>query len=295
MQLELMWGRMRRSLLRRLWPGYVRRMQQARHGVPGGCPIDPIDSRDVKYWKNQSTYYWDAADDPFRWRDSLPFVRVGLAELILIGGLFATLTAVLVWLWWPAAVVTGICTALIVWFFRDPRREVPTEPGAVVAPADGLVVSIREVDEPDIGPAIEIGIFLSIFDVHINRSSIAGRVLEVTYRPGRMLNALRPESARENERTEILIEQNCAPYRLIRIRQITGAIARRIVCWVAPGDELRRGERFGMIKLGSRTEVVIPKSDDLEIVVEKGQRAKAGETLFARYRGCIDPEAVADG
>ncbi len=283
MSLELLWGRVRRSLLRRLRPGYVASMRSKRLGEQGGCPFDPIDPRDVKYYRNQATYYWDQADDPFAWRDRLPFVRVGLAELICLGGGMALLTSLVAWLWWPGAIFCGFVTACLIWFFRDPRRIVPTGPGEVVSPADGKVVAIEEIEDPLIGPAIEIGIFLSIFNVHANRSPMAGRVLGIEYRPGKMLNALRPESAKENERLEVRIEDPDDPSRVMRVRQITGQFARRIVCWVRPGDMLQRGEMFGMIKLGSRTELVLPRQPGLKILVERGQKVQAGTSLMARY------------
>jgi phosphatidylserine decarboxylase len=174
----------------------------------------------------------------------------------------------------------------IAWFFRDPRRTVPAEPGLVVAPADGKVVSIQETDYDEFigGPAVTIGIFLSIFNVHINRSPLEARVLGLTYRPGKFLNALRPESARENEALDVRLEEIQWPHRPVRVTQIAGAIARRIVCWVGPGEPLRRGEKFGMIKLGSRTELTLPHEAGLQIVTRLGQKVKAGTTVLARLQ-----------
>lgn len=283
MSLELAWGSVRRALLRRLRPGYVAAMRSSRRGQRGGIPFDPVDPRDVKYYANQATYYWNRADDPFLWRDRLPFVRVGLAELLIIGGSFVWATVVAFLLWWPVGVVFALVTACIIWFFRDPRRDIPVGPGEVVSPADGLVVEVNEIEDPLVGPAIEIGIFLSIFNVHVNRSPIAGRVLGIEYRRGKFLNALRPASAKENEQLEVRVEEFEPPYRMMRVRQITGQFARRIVCWLRPGDTLDRGEVFGMIKLGSRTELVLPREAGLELHVSVGQKVKAGSTLMARY------------
>jgi phosphatidylserine decarboxylase len=154
----------------------------------------------------------------------------------------------------------------------------------VVAPADGKIVQIEPIEDPDIGPAIQIGIFLSIFNVHINRSSLAGSVIEVRYRPGKFLNALRPESARENENLDVLMVSPDRPGKPFRIRQITGQFARRIVCWVRPGDVLAKGEPFGMIKLGSRTELVIPRDESLKFEVAIGDTVWAGSSRLARYR-----------
>jgi phosphatidylserine decarboxylase len=135
------------------------------------------------------------------------------------------------------------------------------------------------------GPVVVIGIFLSVFNVHLNRSPLAGCVVGLTYHRGRFLNALRPASARENEQMSVRLEENVPPYRRVIVRQIAGAIARRIVCWVAPGNVLERGERFGMIKLGSRTELVLPREPGLEILVHMGDRVQAGSTIIAQYKG----------
>ncbi len=283
MQMELAWGRLRRWGLRLFRPGYVAKMKQRRRGKAGGIPFEPVDPRDVKYYRNQATYCWSPEDDAFAWRDRLPFVRAGLAELLLIGGGFAGLTALAVWLWWPAALPPAVVCGLVVWFFRDPRRDIPTGPGEIVSPADGKVVQIETLDDPDIGSAVQIGIFLSIFNVHANRASEAGRVIGIRYRPGKFLNALRPESARENERLELLLETANSSRRFIKIHQITGQFARRIVCWVRPGDELKRGEMFGMIKLGSRTELLIPASPDLKVLCQLGDKVAAGSSLLAMY------------
>lgn len=292
MRLELAWGKARRWVLRTFRPGYVRRMRELRRGEAGGIPFDPIDPRDLKYYRNQATYWWAEEDDRFRWRDSLPFVRVGLAELLVIGGFFLLLTVILAILWWPAALVPAVIFCLVVWFFRDPPRAISQEPGMIVAPADGVIVAIDRVEDPEIGPAVQFGIFLSIFNVHANRASAAGRVLALEYRPGKFLNALRPESVRENERLEIAMESPEPPYRLMKIRQITGQFARRIVCWVRPGDTLQRGEMFGMIKLGSRTELVIPDEPGLELLSRVGDKINAGSSLLAQYRQLPRDEAV---
>jgi phosphatidylserine decarboxylase len=133
------------------------------------------------------------------------------------------------------------------------------------------------------GPAVQVGIFLSIFNVHINRAPVAGRVIGLRYRPGKYLNALRPESARENEQLAVRMQETEYPFRRYVVRQITGAIARRIVCWLKPGDELGRGEQFGMIKLGSRTELVLPREAGLVIRAKIGDKVKAGATVLAEY------------
>jgi phosphatidylserine decarboxylase len=285
MSCELWWGRWRRWYLSAFRQAYVQRMRQCRRGSHGSYPHEILDPRDLKFHRNQGDYYWEDADDPFAWRDRLPVARAGLAEIILIGGGFLALTALLAWLFWPLAIVPLAMALFVIAFFRDPQRRVPQEAGLVVSPADGTVFSIRELDHDDSlgGPAVVIDIFLSVLNVHINRVPVPCRVLGIQYRPGKFLNALRPEAARENESLELQLESAVAPYRTLRVRQITGAIARRIVCWARPGDHLPRGGQFGMIKLGSRTELTLPREEGLEICVGKGDKVRAGTTVMARY------------
>ena len=288
MSMELAWGRVRRRLLRMFRPGYVKAMASKRQGERGSLPFEPVDPRDLKFYQNQETYWWDPSDDRFKWRDQLPFVRAGLAELIVLGGGFLLL-ALLGFLIWPPLVVPPLIVAgLVAWFFRNPQREAPSLPGTVVSPADGKLVQIDTIEDPELGTCIQFGIFLSIFNVHANRASLPGRVIAVRYRPGKFLNALRPESARENENLDIVLvetvdEQTEQEPRKFRIRQITGQFARRIVCWVRPGSILERGQMYGMIKLGSRTELIIPSEDALEITAKIGDTIRAGSTTLATY------------
>ena len=285
MRLELAWGRCRRRYLKTFRRGYLARMRQLRRGELHGCPHEILDPRDVKFYRNQGEDCWAAEDDPFTWRDRLPFVRAGLAELLILGGAFLALTVVLAVAWWPAAWVPAIPALLVVWFFRNPRRVAPGEIGQVVAPADGRVVSIDEVPHDDFigGPAVVIGIFLSIFNVHVNRMPVAARVIGLTYRRGKFLNAMRPASARQNEQIAVRLEESSPPYRRMIVRQIAGAVARRIVCWARPGEDFGRGASFGMIKLGSRTELVLPRQPGLTVEVKRGQKVKAGASVLARY------------
>lgn len=297
-QLELGWGRVRRWWLKTFRSGYVERMAALRKGTFNGCPHEVLDPRDLKFHRNQGGYYWEPQDDPFRWRDSIPFARVGLAELLVFSvitfGPAAALTALLLTValdpalaiaGWVVVAALAVIGGLIVWFFRDPDRAVPTEPGLVVSPADGTIVAIDEIEYDEFvgGPAVQIGIFLSIFNVHMNRAPVAGRVVGLRYRPGKYLNALRAASAKENEQLGVRMQETAAPHRRYVVRQITGAIARRIVCWLKPGDDLGRGERFGMIKLGSRTELVMPREAGLEIRTKLGDKVKAGATVLAAY------------
>lgn len=290
MSLELAWGYVRRWYLRTFKGDYVRRMEQSRQGVRGSLPFEPVDQRDLKFYRNQETYWWPESDDDFRWREALPFARAGLAELLLLGGLFLVLTVVLAAVWWPLFLPPLVVCGLIIWFFRDPSRSIPSAPGTIVSPADGKIVEITQIDDPDIGQAVRIGIFLSIFNVHINRASLPGTVVAVRYRPGKFLNALRPESAQENENLDVILSLQELPGYHCRIRQITGQFARRIVCWVRPGDVLRRGEQYGMIKLGSRTELVLPLHESMQITTQLGAVVQAGTTQLAQYRLESTPE-----
>lgn len=291
MRLELGWGCWRRWYLKRFRPKYVARMAERRCGEPHGCPHEVLDPRDLKYYQNVADCRWAPEDDPFRWRDHLPFVRVGLGELLLLGGGSLLLAAATAWIFWPVSVVAMLLALAVCWFFRDPRRVVPQDEGLVVSPADGHVACIEEIDDDDVGgPAVLIGIFLSVFDVHLNRVPVSARVIGIRYRPGKFLNAIRPRSAQENERVTVRLQENGPPYRLYVVRQIAGAIARRIVCWLRPGDELQRGAKFGMIKLGSRTELVLRREPGMAIEVRPGQKVCAGTTVLVRYRPCTSPE-----
>ncbi|MEX0726979.1 MAG: phosphatidylserine decarboxylase family protein [Planctomycetaceae bacterium] len=295
---ELAWGRVRRRWLKTFRQGYVERMKSMRQGDYNPCPFDVLDSRDLKYYRNQGGYYWKPEDDPFAWRDRIPFARVGLAELLVFSvatfGSAAVCAAIAssielsrmvnALLWLVAATLTVI-GGLIVWFFRDPLRPIPQDEGVLVSPADGKIVAIETIEHDEFigGPAIMIGIFLSIFNVHINRSPFAARVIGLTYKPGKYLNALLPRSAVENEQLAFRLEEIEFPHRRMIVRQIAGAIARRIVCWLKPGDRLQRGEQVGMIKLGSRTELVIEHRQGLEIVAKLGDKVQAGSSVLARY------------
>jgi phosphatidylserine decarboxylase len=287
-RLETAWGAVRRWGLKRFRPGYVVRMAGRRGGDPNGAPHEILDPRDLKYCRNRCTAEWASGDDPFHWRERIPFARWGLAELQLMGyPLLAATIALAITPWWYTAFIPGVVLALIVYFFRDPPRRVPKEQGVMVSPADGKIVEITKLDyDPFIGgPAVRIGIFLSIFNVHINRVPCAARSIRLQYSPGKYLNALNPRSAIENEAMWLGFEETNAPHRRFIVRQIAGAIARRIVCSVRPGEMFERGQKFGMIKLGSRTELILADEPALEITTGLGQSVKAGRTVLAKYAG----------
>jgi phosphatidylserine decarboxylase len=172
-----------------------------------------------------------------------------------------------------------VLVAYTLYFFRDPERSVPTDPNAVVAAADGTVTDIVEVDEGDVlkSKMRRVGIFLSIFDVHTNRAPIDGRIIYRQHREGLCVDARRPECSEKNEAMTWAFEN---PHATIVVRQLTGAIARRIVAWADVGDELAKGDRFGMIRFGSRTEVYLPLA--ATVLVKVGEHVAGGSTIIAR-------------
>ena len=173
----------------------------------------------------------------------------------------------------------------VLYFFRDPNRIVPEEPNVFVAPADGKVVAVDEVTEELYfnGPVRRICIFLSLTNVHINRVPFEGTVEKIIYTPGKFLNALRERASTENENN--LIGFRAPQGFCFGVKQISGTIARRIVCRLENGDQPKAGEKFGMIKFGSRTEIYFPEEEKIEILIHKGDKVVAGETLIARYIG----------
>lgn len=222
------------------------------------------------------------------WFEYFPFAPWGWRELNLLG--WPLLIAVLVplWLggWWLLlAVVPGVLLALMLYFFRDPPRKIPSAVDAIVSPADGTIVEVTPLEHDDFigAPAVRIGIFLSIFNVHINRAPCAGRVLQTHYQPGEFLDARKPESAVRNESMWIGFETTDTPTWRFTVRQISGLIARRIVCLLEPGASVAPGEKFGMIKLGSRTELVLP-SADVDVIVRAGDKVCAGSHTVARWK-----------
>ena len=196
--------------------------------------------------------------------------------------ILAILVAVMLVAWFVITWLSLLFLLLIgytFFFFRDPERVVPAEPDAVVAAADGTVADIVEIEEGEIlkTKTRRVGIFLSIFDVHINRAPIDGRIIYRQHRLGVCLDARRPDCSEKNEATTWAFENDRVT---IVVRQLTGAIARRIVAWSDVGDELKRGDRFGMIRFGSRTEVYLPLA--ATVLVKTGDHVSGGSTIIAR-------------
>jgi phosphatidylserine decarboxylase len=284
-RVESAWGRLRRWRLRLTRPGYVARMQALRRGQCAGCPHDVIDDRDLKFFRNVCGYHFAAEDVPVRWLDRLPLARWGRGEVLLFGGGFFMLSVAAAFVWPLAAIPPLLVALFVVLFFRDPVRHTPDIPGAIVSPADGVVTDVRELDEVPFwdGPALKIGIYLSVFDVHLNRVPETARVIEVCYTPGRFLDTWTHAAARVNENCWTLFECEAPPHHLVAVKQIAGTFARRIVCEARPGAVRARGERFGMIKFGSRTELYLAQAAGLRVAVRPGDRVRGGQSVLAQY------------
>ena len=195
----------------------------------------------------------------------------------------AAAACILGWMgWWPPAVALGGIGLCCLAFFRDPEREPPSMAGAVLAPADGRVMRVAEIDDAWVGRAVRVSIFLSPLDVHVNRSPVEGLVEDVQHAAGRFLAAYRDEASELNERCTIALRGAAAR---VGVRQIAGVLARRIVCRVRPGDLLRAGERYGLIRFGSRTDLVVPAGTELRVRV--GDRVRGGETIMGVLQGGV--------
>lgn len=181
--------------------------------------------------------------------------------------------------YWPLAIPFLAVALFMAYFFRDPRRIGPTESGVIVAPADGKVTIVRLADGQE-NPESLISIFLSPLDVHINRSPIAGVITEIAYKSGQFLMATKAESRVLNEQNTLTIQGDGLT---VRCTQIAGVLARRIVCWKQKGERVKCGERFGMIKFSSRTDVLLPSSVD--VMVREGMRVRGGVTIVGRIKG----------
>jgi phosphatidylserine decarboxylase len=291
LNIELAWGRLRRRYLRLLRPGYVHGMLALRQGSCPNCTHDIIDPRDLKFTRNVCGYWFRPQDDRFAWRGRLGLARAGLAELICFSLLFALLTAgtLLAGALLHALAYLILIAIVPLWlfvisFFRDPTRAIPTDPAALASPADGKVTHIDEVESAEFpgSRALRISIFLSVFNVHVNRSPRASQVTKVLYFPGEFLDARHGDCAVRNEQLWVWLTDQATGSPLV-VKQISGAIARRIVCWLKPGDQLQAGERFGMIKFGSRTEVLLPAGQNHELNVKVGDMVKGGSTILLRY------------
>ena len=200
-------------------------------------------------------------------REGLPYILIPLLLAIVP----------LVLGYWPIALILIALTGFMAYFFRDPQRTVPTESGVIVSPADGRITRARALAPEDENSPIVVSIFLSPLDVHINRSPIAGTITNVTYTQGKFLMATNETASLVNEQNALTIQ---GADLTIVCKQIAGILARRIVCWKRAGDTVALGERFGLIKFSSRTDLILPPS--VRLAVREGQRVKGGATVIGR-------------
>jgi phosphatidylserine decarboxylase len=178
---------------------------------------------------------------------------------------------------WPGGVLLFL-GLFVLFFFRDPERKPPADPDTIVSPADGRVMEIVE-ESRDTKPGRRISVFLSIFDVHVNRSPVAGRITAIEYRTGKFYAAMRGRASAENEQNAFYVQSDRGE---VVFKQIAGWIARRIVCWKSVGDSVIRGERVGMIRFGSRMDIWLPEG--AEILVRPGQHVAGGTSVLARWK-----------
>ena len=195
------------------------------------------------------------------------------AGLLAVAGVL-WFTTHLIWL----VVLPVLLMVFFLWFFRDPRRHIPADPGLIVSPADGLVTEAEWI-ETAMGSRLRLSIFLNVFDVHVNRAPVGGTVKTVEFRKGQFMNAMKAESVLNNEQTLVVIDTGSYE---VGFKQIAGLLARRIVCKVKEGDRVTRGQRVGLIKFGSRVDVLLPAESELR--VQTGMRVRGGSTVLASVR-----------
>jgi len=292
MGLEERWGACRRWMIRAFFKDHLARFNARRLGNEDPKQPDGriIDQRDLKFLRPVSGVSFEGPD-PWGWRGRLGLARLGLGEVVVFSLLLtpcwvahAVLGVTVHWAWWIGFAPFFIWHLFTIAFFRDPERLVPTGGNLIVSPADGVVTGTEEVDMPDFpgGRALRVSIFLSVFSVHINRAPFAMKTAVVRYYPGLFLDARHADCAERNEQLWVdgFAAKNGLP---IRLKQISGAIARRIVCWTKPGDGLNAGERFGLIKFGSRTDLLLPVgSATLRII--KGEGVWGGKTVLGEWK-----------
>jgi phosphatidylserine decarboxylase len=211
--------------------------------------------------------------------------RHGFKEMLIGSVVLALMAMALGWAWWPLALLALPVLFWLFAFFRDPERVVPTEDHLMVSPADGTISDITRIehDEDLGGPAVRVGIFLSVFSVHINRSPCDAKVLDIRYKKGKFINAMsHGRASDENESNTVVLGEPTTGRPIAVVKQIVGLIARRIIFTASKGEVLNRGARIGMIKFGSRTELLIPKWLDPQIQVKEGDAVRGAATVVAR-------------
>jgi phosphatidylserine decarboxylase len=204
-----------------------------------------------------------------------PISRDGWIYLAIL----AILSVLAYWIWTWLLILPGFLFLFVAFFFRNPERAIPVDELTLVSPADGVVMDIERVFEDQFfnGESIRVRIFLSLFNVHVNRCPMAGEVVYRAYRPGKMIPAFKSHASELNEKNYVGIKNN---HLQILVTQVTGFVARRIVCWVNKGDLVSKGERFGLIKFGSCTEIFVPTN--VEILVSPGEKVRGGVNVIGR-------------
>ena len=211
-------------------------------------------------------------------REGYPFIAIAFAAAVILG-----------FFWTPLFWVLLIVTLWVCYFFRDPQRVTPVRDGLVISPADGRISMIADVVPPtEMGlpelPMLRISVFMNVFDCHVNRAPVNGRITRIAYTPGLFLNADLDKASEHNERNALVIETEGVS---VGVVQIAGLVARRIVDWVKEGESIATGQRFGLIRFGSRVDVYLPTGT--QVLVGVGQKAVAGETVLADLRGTEAP------
>ena len=203
----------------------------------------------------------------------IPIAKDGyifILPLAVLTGIFWALS----WFW-----VTGLFVGLflfVTWFFRDPERSIPEDPNAIVSPGDGKIVEIISEKDPLLDEAYtRVSIFLNVFNVHVNRVPISGKIQATRYNPGKFFNAASHKASLDNEHSAILLNNG---HVTILVKQIAGLIARRIVCWAKEGDEYQRGQRFGLIRFGSRVDIFLPEGTDIKVAI--GDIVNGGSSII---------------
>lgn len=207
-------------------------------------------------------------------REGYPFIAIAAVVAVLLG-----------LLWQPLFWIGAIITAWMAYFYRDPPRVSPQDANLVLSPADGTIASVGLAVPPEelglgTAPLQRVSVFMNVFNCHVNRAPVAGRVTRIAYKPGKFINADLDKASVDNERNGVVLESGHGP---VGVVQIAGLVARRIICWTAEGADLAAGQRFGMIRFGSRLDVYLPAS--AAIIVSEGQTALAGETTIAWFGG----------
>ncbi len=210
----------------------------------------------------------------------IPIAKEGYPFIVPLLGI----TVIISFISLKGAVAPAILTLFVIYFFRDPERTIPSEAGLVVSPADGLIIDIRDIPDENLmgGESVCVSIFLSIFNVHVNRIPCKGKVIETIYNSGKFLPAYREKASSLNEQNSLVIGHKNIK---IVVRQIAGLIARRIICQVKKGSQVARGERFGLIRFGSRVDLFVPK--EVELVIKKGDKVAGGKTVIGKIKDTL--------